>query len=55
MAAGTVVFYAGSFMYTAGLHCMLFTVESATVKVKLFTKEEAQGVVEKLKGWQTTM
>ena len=29
---------------------MLFIIESATAKVKLFTKEEAQGVVEKLKG-----
>ena len=29
---------------------MLFTIESATAKVKLFTEEGAQGVVEKLKG-----
>ena len=31
------------------VNCMLFTVESATTKVKLFTKEEAAAVVEKLK------
>ena len=29
---------------------MLFTVESAMAKVKLFRKEETQGVVKKLKG-----
>ena len=30
---------------------MLFVIKSTTVKVKLFTKEEAAAVVEKLKGW----